>query len=61
MPRARAFQASPNWGQFVQLTLVIDWHTYDVLVADAQEAGVSVEQFTANHLRKCAVAAPETP
>ena len=38
----------------VQLTLVVDRATYDVLAADARDEGVSVEQFTVRHLRKCA-------
>jgi hypothetical protein len=41
----------------VELTLVVDRATYDVLAADARDAGVSVEQFTARHLAKCAAAA----
>ena len=47
MPRARAFEARPERGQFVQLILVIDRHTYKTLAADARDEGVSVEQFTA--------------
>jgi hypothetical protein len=61
MPKVRAFTASPERGQFVQLTLVIDRATYEVLVADARDAGVSVERFTARHLAKCAAAALEPP
>jgi hypothetical protein len=42
------------------MTLVVDQATFDVLAADAREEGVSVEQFTARHLAKCAATARET-
>jgi hypothetical protein len=56
MPRVRSFQAHPERGQFVQLTLVVDRRTYETLLADAQDEGVSIERFTADDLRKCAEA-----
>ena len=61
MPKARAFQASQERGAFVQLTLVIDRHTYEVLAGDARDERVSVEQFTPAHLAKCTAATPGTP
>jgi hypothetical protein len=43
---------------YVQMTLVVDQATFDVLAADARDEGVPVEEFTARHLAKCAGASP---
>ena len=55
MPTPAYFLHSPlQTPGYVQMTLVIDQATFDVLAADARDEGVPFEVFIARHLAKCA-------
>jgi hypothetical protein len=56
MPKVRPFEARPERGRFVAITVTLERATYDALAADARQDGVPVERFVALHLRRCAEA-----